>query len=105
MGRPKAAASGPGPHSFLPPLPCPLLCRCTAGEVHQLHGEVVRKMDALAAEVRRALAAVSLAQSVALGARPLGGRGATGRGQRVSPQQGATSIRHRQWSYGQLSAD
>ena len=62
-------------------------------------------MDELAAEVRRALAAVSLAQTVALGARSVSGHGGAGRGQRGSPQQGNSGTRHPHWSYGQLRSD
>lgn len=62
-------------------------------------------MEELAVEVRRALAAVSLAQSIALSARPVARRGGAGRGQRGSPLQGDGGTSSRHWSYGQLRTD
>ena len=74
--------------------------------MYQLRGEVVRKMDELAAEVRRALAAVAMAQTVAQGARQTGGRGGVAaRGRSGSPGPGDGGARHHNWKFGQLRID
>ena len=85
-----------------------------AGEVSQLREDVVRKLDALAAEMRRAMAAASLAQSVAAlgpagsgrggGMLPRGSGSPTGGSYRGMTRIDSGRGRRRQWSYGQLTS-
>ena len=81
------------------PLPPP------AGEVDRLRTELVSKLEALTQEMQRALAAASLAQSVALRAAHMQGGHHRGGGasHRTSSGGGPSLARRRHWSYGQLT--
>lgn len=83
-----------------PPLPIlgHLLTR-PAGELDRLRAELV----ALTGEMRRALAAASLAQSVALRSAHQAAHQRGGGAQRSSSGGGASPMRRRHWSYGQLT--
>lgn len=70
----------------------------------RLRTELVSKLEALTSEMRRALAAASLAQSVALRATHAHcGHQRGGGSQRASSGGGASPAKRRHWSYGQLT--
>ena len=71
----------------------------------QLRQEVITRLDGLGEQMRRAVAAASLAQSVATlsAGRPHSGGGSGGGGRAMVGRTESSRLRRRQWSYGHLS--